>query len=130
LELESARGARGRFLARGLTLPASDHQTGPHHNQNHAYSRRNFLVVVRCDPYVCVADANTVMFRMREWNYERNHSEDQDYDSNHHQSLHCNASMQRIDCDLFFERVEMPVGTEWLLPNDTAAQEKGNALPV
>src|SRR5580658_9510857 len=128
LELESDHGARGRF-SRGLTLPASDHQTGPHDHQNDAYSRRNFLVVVRCDSHVCVADANAMMFRMREWNYERNHSEYQDYDSNHHQSLHCNASMRRTDCELFFERIEMPAGTEWLLRNGTPAQEKGHALP-
>jgi hypothetical protein len=70
-----------------LTLAARDHQTCPNDYQDDAHDRRNPLVVMRRDAHMRVADADAVMFGMREGNKKGKHTQHEHYDSNCHQSF-------------------------------------------
>jgi hypothetical protein len=72
----------------GLAFPAGDHQAAAYYDQDDAYEGWDAPVVVCGDAYMRVAEADAVMFGMREGNKEGNDPQHQHYNSNQHQSFH------------------------------------------
>ena len=61
----------------GLTLSAGNHQSGSDHNQKDTHGGRDFLVIVRGNADMRVAEADAVMFRMGEGNEKGKHAQHQ-----------------------------------------------------
>jgi hypothetical protein len=71
-----------------LTLPAGDHQSCANYEQSDAYDGRDFLVIVRGDADMGVANSDSVLLRMRKGHEERNNSQHQHNHSNQHERFH------------------------------------------
>jgi hypothetical protein len=67
-----------------LALPAGDHQTAAYHDQDDAYEGWDAAVVVCGDADVRIAEADAVMFGMREGNKKGNDPQHQHNNSNQH----------------------------------------------
>ena len=80
----------------GLALPAGDHQTAAHHNQDDAHERRDHPVVMGGDAYMRIAEADAVMFAMRDGNKKGKDPQDQHQNSDHHKSFHKMSPKIRI----------------------------------
>jgi hypothetical protein len=98
-----------------LTLAAGDHQSRSYNNQHDAHDRRNPLVIVRRDAHMRVADADTVMFRVREGHKKGKHPQHQHYHPNQHQSFQGMPPESELpETDEPFRAHRMPTATKWL----------------
>jgi hypothetical protein len=70
----------------GLAFSAGDHQASAHHHQDDADERWDAAVVVCGDAYVSIAEADAVMFGMREGNKKGNDPQHQHNGSDQHEN--------------------------------------------